>query len=102
MTTVTNDAWFGRTGAPYQHFSMAVLRAVENHVPIARAANTGISGFIDAKGRILETTDIFTEAYLTRSLSASTKKTIYSRYGDIFAWLCLLASIALLALPAKK
>jgi apolipoprotein N-acyltransferase len=102
MTTITNDAWFGRTGAPYQHFSMAVLRAVENHVPIARAANTGISGFIDAKGRILETTGIFTEAYLTRSLSPSTKKTIYTRYGDIFSWLCLLASIALLALPAKK
>jgi apolipoprotein N-acyltransferase len=102
MTTITNDAWFGRTGAPYQHFSMAVLRAVENHVPVARAANTGISGFIDAKGRILETTDIFTEAYLTRSLSPSTKKTFYTRYGDIFSWLCLLASITLLALPAKK
>lgn len=94
MTTITNDAWFGRTGAPYQHFSMAVLRAVENHVPIARAANTGISGFIDAKGRILETTDIFTEAYLTRSLSPSTKKTIYTRYGDVFAWLCILVTIA--------
>jgi apolipoprotein N-acyltransferase len=102
MTTITNDAWFGRTGAPYQHFSIAVLRAVENHVPIARAANTGISGFIDAKGRILETTGIFTDAYLTRSLSPSTKKTLYTRYGDIFSWLCVLASIILLASPVKK
>ncbi len=62
ITTVTNDAWFGRTAAPYQHFSMAVFRAVENRVPVARAANTGISGFIDAQGRILDTSGIFTEA----------------------------------------
>jgi len=103
MTTITNDAWFGRTGAPYQHFSMAVLRAVENHVPIARAANTGISGFIDAKGHILETTSIFTEAYLTRSLTPSTKKTFYTRYGDVFAWLCVIGSfLAVLPLPRPK
>jgi apolipoprotein N-acyltransferase len=102
ITTVTNDAWFGRTGAPYQHFSMAVLRAVENHVPVVRAANTGISGFIDAKGRILETTSIFTEAQLTCTLTPAAKNTLYTRFGDIFSYLCLLASIVMLALPAKK
>jgi apolipoprotein N-acyltransferase len=100
MTTVTNDAWFGRTGAPYQHFSMAVLRAVENHVPIARAANTGISGFIDANGRILGTTSIFTEAHLTSTLVPGTTKTFYTRFGDIFAWLCVIGSfLAVLPLP---
>jgi len=51
IVTITNDAWFGKTSAPYQHFSMAVLRAVENRVPVARAANTGVSGFIDSKGK---------------------------------------------------
>ena len=102
MTTVTNDAWFGRTGAPYQHFSMAVLRAVENRVPVARAANTGISGFIDAKGRILDTSGIFTEAVLTRSLTPGAAKTFYTRYGDVFAYLCSLSSLVLLALPVKK
>jgi apolipoprotein N-acyltransferase len=103
MTTITNDAWFGRTAAPYQHFSMAVLRAVENRVPIARAANTGVSGFIDAKGRIPETSDIFTEAYLTRDITpAGGNKTFYTRYGDVFAYLCVLASIVLLALSQKK
>jgi apolipoprotein N-acyltransferase len=103
MTTITNDAWFGRTGAPYQHFSMAVLRAVENHVPIARAANTGISGFIDGNGRILETTSIFTEANLTRTLTPLTTKTFYTRYGDIFAWLCVIGSfLAVLPLPRPK
>jgi apolipoprotein N-acyltransferase len=102
MTTITNDAWFGRTGAPYQHFSMAVFRAVENRVPVARAANTGISGFIDAKGRILEASPVFTEAALVRDLAPSDgAKTFYTRFGDVFAWLCVLAGIVLLAYPSK-
>jgi len=102
ITTITNDAWFGRTAAPYQHFSMAVFRAVENRVPVARAANTGISGFIDAKGRILETSAIFTTAYLTHTLTPGNVKTFYTRYGDVFSYLCLLASIVLLAkLPRR-
>jgi apolipoprotein N-acyltransferase len=96
ITTITNDAWFGRTAAPYQHFSMAVFRAVDNHVPVARAANTGISGFIDAQGMILDTSAIFTKAYLTRTLTPGTAKTFYTRYGDVFSYLCLLSSIILL------
>ncbi len=102
VTTITNDAWFGRTSAPYQHFSMAVFRAVENRVPIARAANTGISGFIDSRGRILETSGIFTEAYLTHTLAPGTDKTFYTKYGDIFAYICILASLVLLPLAPKK
>ncbi|MDH4162750.1 MAG: apolipoprotein N-acyltransferase [Nitrospirota bacterium] len=103
MTTITNDAWFGRTAAPYQHFSMAVFRAVENRVPVARAANTGISGFIDAQGRILETSQIFTEAALTRTVTPSDgSKTFYTRYGDVFAYLCGLASLVLLVNLPKK
>jgi apolipoprotein N-acyltransferase len=94
MTTITNDAWFGRTSAPFQHFSMAVFRAVENRVPVARAANTGVSGFIDAKGRILATSDIFTEATLTRTLVPGSTKTFYTRYGDVFAWLCVVGAVA--------
>ncbi len=74
VTTITNDAWFGKTAAPYQHFSMAVFRAVENRVPVARAANTGVSGFIDSRGRILQTSGIFTEAYLTHQLIPGHRK----------------------------
>jgi apolipoprotein N-acyltransferase len=94
MTTITNDAWFGRTSAPFQHFSMAVFRAVENRVPVARAANTGVSGFIDAKGRILEASSIFTEAVMTRSLVPGSTRTFYTRSGDVFAWLCVLVAVA--------
>ena len=102
ITTITNDAWFGRTTAPYQHFSMAVFRAVENRVPVARAANTGVSGFIDAKGRILDTSAILTEAHLTHTLALGGAKTFYTRYGDVFSYLCLLASIFLLAKPLLR
>lgn len=54
IVNVTNDAWFGDTPGPYQHFRQAQIRAVENRVPVLRAANTGISGVIDSKGRVLE------------------------------------------------
>ncbi len=102
VTTITNDAWFGKTAAPYQHFSMAVFRAVENRVPVARAANTGISGFIDSKGNILETSGIFTEAYLTHKIVPGTERTLYTRYGDLFSYACVIASLLMLAILPKK
>ena len=101
VTTITNDAWFGKSAAPYQHFSMAVFRAIENRVPIARAANTGISGFIDAKGGILAASGIFTEAYLTQTLVPGNTKTFYTQYGDLFSYACLFLSIVLL-IPIQK
>jgi len=103
ITTVTNDAWFGKTSAPYQHFSMAVFRAVENRVPVARAANTGISGFIDAQGHILGASGIFTQAHLTRTVVPGAERTFYTRFGDLFSYACVLASLILLAnIPKKK
>ncbi len=102
VTTITNDAWFGRTAAPYQHFSMAVFRAVENRVPVARAANSGISGFIDSRGRILEASGIFTEAHLIRTLTPGTERTFYTQYGDIFSYLCLIATLIFLPGGLKK
>ncbi len=96
ITTITNDAWFGKSAAPYQHFSIAVFRAIENRVPVARAANTGVSGFIDAQGHILAATDIFTEAYLTKALAPGSTITFYTRHGDLFAWFCVFFSFFLL------
>ena len=97
ITTITNDAWFGKTAAPFQHFSMAVFRAIENRVPVARAANTGISGFIDDRGRILSVSTIFSEDYRTSSISPCRALTFYTSYGDIFSYLCVLVSGAMLA-----
>jgi apolipoprotein N-acyltransferase len=91
LTTVTNDAWFGHTSAAAQHFAIAVLRAVENRRSLARAANTGISGFIDPAGRVSDTTALFTDAVIVRSMPALTCISFYTRYGDLFTCICLIA-----------
>ena len=96
LVTITNDAWFGRTSAPFQHFSIATFRAVENRVYIARAANTGISGFIDPKGKILKQGKIFTEEAFNGTIRLNKSKTFYTLYGDVFAWICTVFSIILL------
>ena len=93
MVTITNDAWFGRTSAPYQHFAMVVFRAVENRVPFARAANSGISGFIDAEGHILRTTELFVEGALNGEVRIGGPRTIYTAYGDLFAYGCAILTL---------
>jgi apolipoprotein N-acyltransferase len=98
LVTITNDAWFGRTSAPYQHFSMAVFRAVENRVPVVRSANTGISGFIDPKGRIVNKSEIFVEASLTETVPLGKEKSMYTKVGDAFAWLCMAGSLLMIAI----
>ncbi len=89
LVNITNDAWFGKTSAPCQHFSMASLRAVENRVFVVRAANTGISGIIDATGRIKSETEVFTRGVLAGEIHIMKTKTFYCCYGDIFSYLCL-------------
>lgn len=97
LVNITNDAWFGATSAPYQHMSMAVLRAVENRVALARAANTGISAFVNGDGRLLWTSPLNQEAAHTLELPVLAGGSFYTSYGDVFAWTCLaLASLTLL------
>jgi apolipoprotein N-acyltransferase len=90
MVTITNDAWFGKSAAAYQHFGMVVLRAVENRRAFARAANTGISGFIDPQGRILRASPIFEEAAFTGTIPLDRTLTFYTNYGDVFAYACVI------------
>ena len=98
MVTITNDAWYGVSSAPYQHFGMVVLRAVENRVAFARAANTGISGFIDPQGRILLATTIFSEQAVTGDIPLGRTRTFYTRHGDVFAYTCaIITGLLLLA-----
>ncbi|HXX58532.1 MAG TPA: apolipoprotein N-acyltransferase [Thermodesulfovibrionales bacterium] len=98
IVTITNDAWFGRTAGPYQHFSMAVFRAIENRKPVVRAANTGVSGFIDSKGRILKTSAVFTRQIETMDIRTDGTRSFYSRYGDIFSYLCIVSALIFLIL----
>jgi apolipoprotein N-acyltransferase len=90
LVTVTNDAWFGHSSAASQHFSMVVFRSVENHLAFARSANTGISGFIDPFGRIVEATPIFTEQAVKATMQVWRPHTFYSRNGDVFAYGCVI------------
>jgi len=102
LTTMTNDAWFGQTQAALQHFSIAVFRAVENRRSVVRAANTGISGFINPSGAILEKTDIFTTCILTRQVPVMSGKTFYTRNGDFAAKACLVAFFLICVVKSIK
>jgi apolipoprotein N-acyltransferase len=96
LTTITNDAWFGRTSAPYQHFEQASMRAIEEGRYLARSANTGVSGIVDPYGRVLARSDIFQPAVLVGEVRLLESTTIYERIGDAFAYASALLTIALL------
>jgi apolipoprotein N-acyltransferase len=96
LTTITNDAWFGRSSAPYQHFEQASVRAVEQGRYLVRAANTGISGVIDPYGRVLQASPLFEEAALTADVRLIQSRTIYSYLGDLVAWLSAAVSVGVL------
>jgi apolipoprotein N-acyltransferase len=89
LVNITNDAWFGRTSAPYQHLSMTVFRAVENRIYFLRSANTGISAIISPTGQIIKKTGLFERSVLRGSVKFLDRKTIYALYGDIFVYICL-------------
>ncbi|MBT0662929.1 apolipoprotein N-acyltransferase [Geobacter pelophilus] len=89
LVNISNDAWYKRSSAPYQHLSMTVFRAVENRVPLIRATNTGITAIIDSKGHFNGMTQIFREDALTGEVRAGSGVTLYNRYGELFAGVCL-------------
>jgi apolipoprotein N-acyltransferase len=82
ILNVTNDAWFGDTPGPRQHFAQARLRAVEEGLPLVRAANTGVSAVIDPYGRVLRALPLGVEGVLDSSLPRSIPPTIFARWGD--------------------
>lgn len=99
LLAVTNDAWYGRTGAPYQFLAISALRAAETRSWMARAANTGVSALIDERGRVREQTGIFVEGLLVGDVPLRARNatpTFYVRHGDVVAWGC--AAIALLGI----
>ncbi|RLJ41249.1 apolipoprotein N-acyltransferase [Litoreibacter meonggei] len=82
LLQITNDAWFGNISGPYQHLAQARIRAVEQGLPLIRAANTGISAVIDPWGRITAHTKLNEASYLDANLPAPTQPTWYSRLHD--------------------
>ncbi len=98
LVNITNDAWFGRSSAAYQHAQASIFRAVENRVNVIRAANTGLSCFIDQKGRVVSKVsadgkDLFIDGFKAHEIVLSRTRTVYTAYGDVFAYLCIFFTV---------
>jgi len=88
LVNITNDAWFGTTSAPYQHFSMSIFRAIETRLYFVRAANTGISAIVDPTGLIIKKTDLFKKDEISANIKFIKTGTVYAKYGD---WLVFIS-----------
>ena len=95
IINLTNDGWFGISTGPYQHLQQARLRAIEQGLPVVRAANTGISAVIDPMGRIVARLGLGVEGVLDSSLPAAIAPTVYARSGDIPAAMLVAAALIL-------
>ncbi len=101
MVNITNDAWFGDTAASRQHLQSSVFRAVENRVPVIRAANTGVSCFVDSTGKIISSVNVegeetFVTGVLTDRVNIYAGRSFYTVYGDVFVYFCGLMLVLLL------
>ncbi len=88
LMVITNDAWFGNSSAAYQHFQMGAMRAIETGRYLARAANTGITAVVDPYGKVVAQEAMFEPVSLTADVRLLDGRTIYTRTGDLIAWLC--------------
>jgi apolipoprotein N-acyltransferase len=102
LATVTNDAWYGRTAAPYQHFQQATMRAIEQGRFLVRAANTGISGVIDPYGRVLASSGLFEPAVVVEDVRILEGLTIYGRFGDVTAYAGAVVAVAALGYGRRR
>jgi apolipoprotein N-acyltransferase len=102
LTTITNDAWYGESSAAFQHFEMAAMRAIEQGRYLARAANTGISGIIDPYGRVLVRTELFETAAVVGEAKFVQARTLYSRIGDLVAYVSLATTLVALAAAIRR
>lgn len=96
LVNITNDAWFGNTSAPWQHLAMTRMRAIENRIWVARAANTGVSAFIAPSGEIIAQTGLFMPATLTAGIFPGAGLTLYRQFGFALPYLCCAISLLLL------
>jgi apolipoprotein N-acyltransferase len=101
LTTITNDGWYGSSSAPYQHFEMAAMRAIEQGRYLARSANTGISGIVDPYGRVVARSNIFEQVGLVGEARVLTGRTVYSRIGDQVAFVAIALTMVALVLIGR-
>ena len=99
LVQVTNDAWFGTASGPYQHLAQARVRAIEQGLPLARAANTGISAMIDPHGRVIASLGLGETGYIDAALPPALSITGYARFGDTPALIVALVLLGLTLAP---
>ncbi len=97
LVNITYDAWFGDTGCPHQHLMLSAIQGALYGLPLIRAATTGISAVVDARGMLVETTGVFDRTVLVRDVKRLQVPSVYAQWGDWFAWLCVLSTLVLLA-----
>ena len=102
LVIVTNDAWYGDNSAPYLHMEIARFRAIENRVPVVRSANTGVSCICDAYGRILSKAGFGKKGWLSAELEPGGQKTFYTRFGNWFGVLNVIAMGVLLGFSLMR
>jgi apolipoprotein N-acyltransferase len=102
LVNMTNDAWYGKTVAPWQHAWLAQWRAIETRRTLVRVTNTGLTTVINAKGEMIETLPTFAPGLLTTEADILDGKSAYVRYGDWFAWVASLIGVAILSIGAKQ
>jgi apolipoprotein N-acyltransferase len=102
LTTITNDGWYGYSSAPYQHWAMASMRAIEQGRYLARAANTGISGIVDPYGRVVRRSVIFEQAGIVEDVRLLTSRTLYSVWGDVIAYVAIALTAAALITVGRR
>jgi apolipoprotein N-acyltransferase len=93
LINISNDGWYGETGAPFQHLQMARMRAIENHRWILLDTNNGVTAAIDPYGRLVKQAPRNVRTVLTAPFSPMTEATLYTRFGDMFAWACVIISL---------
>ena len=90
IVTISNDSWFGKTSAPYQHLAMAVFRSIENRRWLLRSTSNGISALVDPAGRIVTQSPLHKPDHFLASFQYLKQKTIFTRWGYLFPYLCLI------------
>ncbi|MDO8525442.1 MAG: apolipoprotein N-acyltransferase, partial [Candidatus Omnitrophota bacterium] len=107
LVNMTNDAWFHKTSAAWQHTQASVFRAVENRVNVIRAANTGVSCFIDQKGAIVDKVEsggqaTFVGGYKIHEITITNTRTFYTLYGDLFAYICAMIALGFILISGGR
>lgn len=103
LVIITNDGWFGKTPAPFQHAQIAIFRAIENRTSIARCANTGVSMVIDPYGRVSNKTPIYVRKGVLADLPLEKQITFYDRRGEWLSWTCVVvAGLFLMGAPFRR